>query len=78
MNYPPVGIGILNWNGRNYLEQFLPYLQGLSYPGYTVYVIDTRAPMTRLHLCGNTILRLRSLRPVETLALQEATTMRST
>jgi GT2 family glycosyltransferase len=40
MNHPPVGIGILNWNGRKYLEQFLPYLQDLSYPRYTVYVID--------------------------------------
>ncbi len=40
MNQPPVGIGILNWNGRKYLEQFLPFLQGLSYPDYTVYVID--------------------------------------
>lgn len=40
MNQPPVGIGILNWNGRKYLEQFLPYLQHLSYANYTVYVID--------------------------------------
>lgn len=40
MNQPQVGIGILNWNGRKYLEQFLPFLQSLSYPAYTVYVID--------------------------------------
>lgn len=40
MNQPPVGIGILNWNGRKYLEQFLPFLQHLSYSNYTVYVID--------------------------------------
>ncbi|HEX6914854.1 MAG TPA: glycosyltransferase family 2 protein, partial [Chitinophagaceae bacterium] len=40
MNYPTVGIGILNWNGRRYLEQFLPFLRDLSYPSYTVYVID--------------------------------------
>ncbi len=40
MNVPSVGIGILNWNGRKYLEQFLPFLQHLSYPNYTVYVID--------------------------------------
>lgn len=39
-NQPPVGIGILNWNGREYLEQFLPFLQQLSYPAYSVYVID--------------------------------------
>lgn len=40
MNQPQVGIGILNWNGRKYLEQFLPFLQQLSYSNYTVYVID--------------------------------------
>jgi len=39
-NYPSVGIGILNWNGKNYLEQFLPLLQHLSYLDYSVYVID--------------------------------------
>jgi GT2 family glycosyltransferase len=40
MNQPPVGIGILNWNGRKYLEQFLPFLKALTYSNYTVYVID--------------------------------------
>jgi GT2 family glycosyltransferase len=40
MNQPRVGIGILNWNGRKYLEQFLPLLQQLSYPAYTVYLVD--------------------------------------
>lgn len=40
MNQPAVGIGILNWNGKKYLEEFLPFLQTISYPNYTVYVID--------------------------------------
>jgi GT2 family glycosyltransferase len=40
MNETAVGIGILNWNGRKYLEQFLPFLQHLSYKNYAVYVID--------------------------------------
>lgn len=40
MSVPAVGIGILNWNGRKYLQQFLPFLQHLSYPNYHVYVID--------------------------------------
>lgn len=40
MNQPAVGIGILNWNGRKYLEQFLPFLQHLSYSNYSVYIID--------------------------------------
>lgn len=40
MNYPSVGIGILNWNGRHYLEQFLHYLYKVTYPNVTIYVID--------------------------------------
>lgn len=40
MSTPAVGIGILNWNGRKYLEQFLPYLAALEYSNYQVYVID--------------------------------------
>jgi GT2 family glycosyltransferase len=40
MNYPPVGIGILNWNGRHFLQQFLHYLYDVTYPNKTIYVID--------------------------------------
>jgi GT2 family glycosyltransferase len=39
-HFPAVGIGILNWNGRQYLEQFLPSLCSITYPNYTIYVID--------------------------------------
>jgi GT2 family glycosyltransferase len=38
--YPAVGIGILNWNGKKWLEQFLPYLYEISYKNYRIYVID--------------------------------------
>lgn len=37
---PTVGIGILNWNGKKFLESLLPQLKNLTYPNYTVYVID--------------------------------------
>jgi len=37
---PSVGIGILNWNGKIFLEALLPQLKNLNYPDYTVYVID--------------------------------------
>lgn len=37
---PSVGIGILNWNGKKFLETLLPELKNLDYPNYTVYVID--------------------------------------
>lgn len=37
---PSVGIGILNWNGKKFLETLLPELNNLTYSNYTVYVID--------------------------------------
>ncbi len=37
---PSVGIGILNWNGKIFLEALLPQLSNLTYSNYTVYVID--------------------------------------
>jgi GT2 family glycosyltransferase len=39
-SFPSVGIGILNWNGKNFLEALLPELEKLTYPNYTIYVID--------------------------------------
>ena len=41
--YPSVGVGILNWNGRHFLEQFLHYLYGVTYPNVTIYVIDNNS-----------------------------------
>lgn len=40
MDSPSVSIGILNWNGKHYLQQFLPALYNLTYPNYKLYVID--------------------------------------
>lgn len=37
---PSVGIGILNWNGKKFLEALLPELKNLTYPNYNIYVID--------------------------------------
>lgn len=37
---PSVGIGILNWNGKKFLEALLPELNNLTYPNYNIYVID--------------------------------------
>src|SRR5437763_12623341 len=42
-NVPSVGIAILNWNGRHFLQTLLPLLQELSYPDYTVYIIDNNS-----------------------------------
>ena len=43
MVYPSVGIGILNWNGRHYLQQFLQYLYKVTYPNVVIYVIDNNS-----------------------------------
>jgi GT2 family glycosyltransferase len=40
IQYPAVGIGLLSWNSKSYLEKFLPALQTITYPAYTIYVID--------------------------------------
>lgn len=40
MNQPFVSIAILNWNGRRYLEQFLPSVMGTTYANKEVVVID--------------------------------------
>ena len=42
-NIPSVGIAILNWNGRHFLQTLIPLLQELSYPDYTVYIIDNKS-----------------------------------
>ena len=43
MNHPSVAIAILNWNGKHFLETLLPALQHLSYPNYTIYIIDNNS-----------------------------------
>lgn len=37
---PPVTVVILNWNGRHWLEQFLPSVLQSSYPALEVLVVD--------------------------------------
>jgi len=37
---PKVAIVILNWNGRKYLEQFLPSLLATTYSNYEIIVAD--------------------------------------
>ena len=40
MNFPAVAIVILNYNGRNYLEKFLPSVVASSYPNKRIIVAD--------------------------------------
>lgn len=37
---PRVTISILNWNGRNFLEQFLPSVVATTYSNYRIQVVD--------------------------------------
>lgn len=40
---PSVAVAILNWNGKKFLETLLPELHQLTYPNYTIYVIDNKS-----------------------------------
>ncbi len=40
MSYPSVAVVILNWNGKKYLEQFLPFLLKSTYPNLQLVVAD--------------------------------------
>ncbi|HEX2898932.1 MAG TPA: glycosyltransferase, partial [Bacteroidia bacterium] len=37
---PAVTIVILNWNGKGFLEQFLPSVMATTYPNFKVLVVD--------------------------------------
>ena len=39
-NSPSVGVVILNFNGKDYLEKFLPSVEKTTYPNATIYVAD--------------------------------------
>lgn len=39
-HYPSVAVVILNWNGRKFLEQFLPSVLGSTYPSLQIVVAD--------------------------------------
>lgn len=39
-HYPFVAVVILNWNGRKFLEQFLPSVLGSTYPSLQIVVAD--------------------------------------
>ncbi|MEO0472397.1 MAG: glycosyltransferase family 2 protein [Bacteroidota bacterium] len=40
MNQPLVTVAILNWNGRNWLEKFLPSVLASTYPNLDILLID--------------------------------------
>lgn len=38
--YPEVAVVILNWNGKSFLEKFLPSVCSTDYPFYKIYIAD--------------------------------------
>lgn len=50
MNYPSVAIVILNYNGRNYLQRFLPSVLASTYPNKRIYVADNASTDDSLQL----------------------------
>jgi hypothetical protein len=40
LNLPSVGVVILNYNGRNFLEKYLPSVLATTYPNTKIYVAD--------------------------------------
>lgn len=38
--FPSVAVVILNWNGRSFLEKFLPFVIATDYPNLKIYVAD--------------------------------------
>ena len=49
MSAPSVAIVILNWNGRSYLEQFLPPVLATTYERYEVIVADNASTDESVH-----------------------------
>jgi len=41
--FPKVAIAILNWNGKNFLQQFLPSVLSSNYPNKEIIVIDNNS-----------------------------------
>jgi GT2 family glycosyltransferase len=39
-NEPSVAVVVLNYNGRHYLQRFLPYIQATTYTNKSIWVID--------------------------------------
>ena len=39
-SHPKLAVVILNWNGKHYLEQFLPFVCASTYPNIVVYLAD--------------------------------------
>lgn len=39
-HFPEVAVVILNYNGREFLEKFLPSVKASAYPNFSIYIVD--------------------------------------
>ena len=63
MSSPPkISIVILNWNGRKYLEQFLPSVLASDYSNYEVIVADNGSSDESVSFLESTFPRIRIIR----------------
>lgn len=62
MNAPHVAIVILNWNGRRFLEQFLPSVMQTAYAKYEVIVADNASTDDSISFLENEYPSIRMIR----------------
>lgn len=62
---PKVAIVILNWNGRSYLEKFLPSVLATDYDNYEVVVSDNGSQDDSISFIENTFPKIRLIRLME-------------
>lgn len=59
---PKVAIVILNWNGRHYLQQFLPSVLQTTYPGFEIIVADNASSDDSISFLTETYPQIRIIR----------------
>lgn len=59
---PKVAVVILNWNGRKFLEQFLPALSNTTYPGMEIVIADNGSTDDSLTFLGKNYPQLKLIK----------------
>lgn len=60
-NFPSVAVVILNWNGRNYLEKFLPSVKKTIYPNLEIIVADNNSKDDSINFLTTTYPEIRRI-----------------
>lgn len=62
MNLPFISIAILNWNGKNHLETYLPSVLNTNYPKFEIVVIDNASTDDSVEFLQNTYPSIRLIK----------------